>query len=385
MNINYFLNEKLDEVDQENFVREEALYDDISDDRLKRLFGVMHKKLNSLLKFLKIKSKSNKHYNAVESRQLLSIIELYENMQHILKNSELAFELNDEYANMLEICNSFLQESGGSAIPDNLPEITFVEYDPIFYMTETIDVQNIANQNNYKLKLIGSGSYANVYKYKDSFYNKKFVLKQAKKELNEKELDRFKREFEVMNLLKSPYVLEVYAYNDKKNEYIMEYADETIYDFINKNNNSLNIEKRKNIVYQILKGFQYIHSKNYLHRDISFTNILLQQYDNDLSVVKISDFGLVKITNSNLTSIDTDIKGSLNDSNLSVIGFKNYSIVYETYAITRLIYFIMTGRYSLENISDHKIKKFIETGLSSDTEKRYQDIEELKKAFSEAF
>lgn len=49
------------------------------------------------------------------------------------------------------------------------------------------------------MKLIGNGSYANVYKYKDTFYNRPFILKRAKKELTDKEIARFKREFSVFD------------------------------------------------------------------------------------------------------------------------------------------------------------------------------------------
>lgn len=71
---------------------------------------------------------------------------------------------------------------------------------------------------------------------------------------------------------------------------------------------------------QIFKGFSYIYSKGYLHRDISFTNVLLQHYENDLTIVKISDFGLVKMKQSDLTSFGSEINGSLNDSNLQIVG-----------------------------------------------------------------
>ena len=64
------------------------------------------------------------------------------------------------------------------------------------------------------------------------FYNKFFVLKRAKNDLNDKESERFKREFDVMNELKSPFVLEVHRYDEEKNEYYMEYADETLKKFI---------------------------------------------------------------------------------------------------------------------------------------------------------
>lgn len=53
---------------------------------------------------------------------------------------------------------------------------------------------------------------------------------------------------------------------------------------------------------QIFRAFEYIHENIGLHRDISTTNILLKKYDNDLLVIKVSDFGLVKLKNSTLTS-----------------------------------------------------------------------------------
>ena len=133
-----------------------------------------------------------------------------------------------------------------------------------------------------------------------------------------------------MKELNSPYILEVYKFDEVKNEYIMECADETLYNYISKNNTHLTTSQRKFIINQIFKSFDYIHNKIGLHRDISSTNILIKHYD-DLLIIKVSDFGLVKITDSNLTDDDSELKGSLNDPKLGVIGgFKNYSIEYET-------------------------------------------------------
>ena len=43
----------------------------------------------------------------------------------------------------------------------------------------------------YNLKLIGEGSYANVYKYKDTFYNCNFVIKRAKEKFIRKRTTAF--------------------------------------------------------------------------------------------------------------------------------------------------------------------------------------------------
>ena len=56
--------------------------------------------------------------------------------------------------------------------------------------------------------------------------------------------------------------------------------------FIKKNKNFIYKQYEKNIVNQILRAFEYIHSKKILHRDISLTNVLIKKYENNLLVVK---------------------------------------------------------------------------------------------------
>ena len=377
MDIAYLLKNKLEENKLMEVVRTEPLYSNIENKSLKQLFAIMHQRFNALFEFMKSKKKGNGHFNASESRELLNLIKLYEDMQYVLRETPLAFRLDDTYDSMLKFCKGFLKESNGSEIPDDLPEFKIKEYEPIFSISQIISVPIVNKSHNYELKFIGEGSYAKVYKF--------YILKRAKDDLDAKELSRFRLEFDTMRELKSPYVLEVYRYDDINNEYYMEYADETLYDFIRKNNTKLSRKRRRGIAHQIFKGFSYIHSKNYLHRDISFTNILLQHYDNELSVVKISDFGLVKIEHSNLTSFGSEVKGSLNDSNLQVVGFANYNIEYETFALTRLIYYVMTGKYNLENIKNENIKNFVLKGVAPNIDERYHSVDEMQVAFEKAF
>lgn len=384
MNIDVFLQRKFIENELSEVVKTIDLYEDISNNNLKNLFAIMHHKFNSLFSFLSYKQQSNGHYNADESRALLSTIKLYEDMQYVLKNTPYSFKINDDYKGLIMKCKTFLVESGGSAIPEDTPTIDILEYDPIFELSQTIQKETSSNTVSYQIKQIGEGSYAKVFKYKDEFYNKYFVIKRANDNLDGKELARFKKEFEIMNSLHSPYIVEVYRYDCDKNEYYMELADESLYSYISKNNTKLSISERKNIVGQILRAFQYIHSKDILHRDISLTNILIFNYD-DTHIVKIADFGLVKEALSNLTSINSEVKGSLNDSNLHLVGFSNYSIEYETFALTRLIYYVMTGRTNISNEKNPRVLKFLERGFNSDISKRYQNIQDLKTAFNTAF
>lgn len=376
--LNGYFVRKLNEYTYENIDDFIDNYEEIENINLKRIFSKIHFEINALFTFMNFKIGVNGHFNADESRNLIGWIEEIEELKNTLKNTQYSFEVVEYYKEIIDKCKNFLSSSGGSTIPEEFKKINIINIEPIFFLVQTVKISN--DFFNIEKKLIGEGSYAKVYKYKDKFYNRLFVVKTANEGLNEKEIERFKIEFETMKEMNSPYVIDVYRFDNSKLEYIMEYADYTLQKFILKNNSKLSKEERKNIIYQVLKAFEYIHGKGKLHRDISLTNILIKEYDR-LCVVKISDFGLVKQKESILTSTLTEVKGSLNDRSLEHVGFKNYSMLHETYALTRVIYFIMTGKTNIvfSEIEDSKIKLFVENGLSSDLSKRYKNVKEMRE------
>ncbi|WP_312124142.1 protein kinase domain-containing protein [Lysinibacillus boronitolerans] len=346
---------------------------------VRKIFSLLHFELNKLLKYLNGRLR-NGHYTAHESRELLYLIEEIRTVQSVVKGTDLDFELKEDCQKKLEECEGFLQDSGGSPIPSGFERVNVIENEPIFTLRNGISVPNKTQMTYYPTKVIGGGSYATVHKYKDEYYNLNFAIKKAMKNLTEKELERFKIEFEEMKKLQSPYVIEVYKYDEENHQYIMEYADETIESFIKKNNTKLSVNERIGLISQILKAFIYINRKGVLHRDISVKNVLVKKYD-ELNVIKVSDFGLVKRINSTLTNTNTEFKGSLNDPRLEVTGFKNYEIRHETYALTRLIYFVMTGRLTLGSFRSKEFELFIQKGISENIDERYGSIEEIREAF----
>lgn len=227
-------------------------------------------------------------------------------------------------------------------------------------------------------KALGEGSYAKTFRYTDPFYNKAFAVKTAKPNLGQKELERFKREFDQMKQLRSPHIVEVYNYFPDKNEYTMELMDCTLYDYISKNNATLSLGERKRIILQLLRAYSYLHSRSIYHRDVSPRNTLVNVYD-DAIIVKISDFGLVKIPESDLTSESTELKGSMNDPALKVTGFSNYELRHELYAITLLFVFVLTGKCNWAKIKEPPIVEFMNKGTDADIDKRFQTLDELKQ------
>lgn len=359
------------------------LYKSFRNQKLREILMTLHHDLVGLFRTMNERLPTGEHeahFWAEPSRDLIKRIEIIFSLVSSLKETPLAFQIDPYYLDLLTRCRDFLSSSGGSSLPPNMAKVELYYTLPIFLPLSSITISHKQQDFTFDLKLIGSGSYANVYKYKDTFYNRPFILKRAKKELTDKEVARFKREFDVMNDLSSPYILEVYCYNPDKNEYIMEYMDYTLDGYIAAHNATLTIVQRKGIAQQILRAFDYLHSKGHLHRDISPKNILIKEYDDTL-VVKLSDFGLVKIPDSTLTTVNTEFKGYFNDPALVVEGFNTYGIVHETYALTRVIYFVMTGKTNTEKITNQNLRAFVEKGLNPDKIKRFQNIRDMISAF----
>ena len=359
------------------------LYKSFRNQKLREILMTLHHDLVGLFRTMNERLPTGEHeahFWAEPSRDLIKRIEIIFSLVSSLKATPLAFQIDPYYLELLTRCRDFLSSSGGSSLPPNMAKVELYYTLPIFLPLSSITISHKQQDFTFDLKLIGSGSYANVYKYKDTFYNRPFILKRAKKELTDKEMARFKREFDVMNDLSSPYILEVYCYNPDKNEYIMEYMDYTLDGYIAAHNSTLTIIQRKGIAQQILRAFDYLHSKGHLHRDMSPKNILIKEYDDTL-VVKLSDFGLVKIPDSTLTTVNTEFKGYFNDPALVVEGFNTYGIVHETYALTRVIYFVMTGKTNTEKITNQNLRNFVERGLNPDKTKRFQNIRDMISAF----
>ena len=324
--------------------------------------------LNNIFRYMNSQLK-NRYFHAQNSKEFISLDNEIDSFISNLHNQKI--ELHREYKDKMTEINKFICNSGGTTVPDSFSKINIVETEPIFYFNE------IVTKKDKKIKLhpIGKGSYAEVYKYYDEDYEEWFAVKKLKIE-DLKEIERFKNEFNIMKKLNSPFIVKVYKFLESENKYIMEYLDMSLYDYIQKN--ELTLEKRKKIIFQILACFLYLSKNNILHRDVSPKNILVKKYDDNI-LIKVSDFGLVKTEENFLTSTNTENRGSLNEPQLK---FKNYEIRHEIYALTQLIVIVLTGKINFSKIKDEKIKEFLEKGTNT-IENRFQTMKEFSKAVKE--
>lgn len=320
------------------------------------------------------------YFHAQDSRDYLALLQKIDTLYRKLNSSQYAFRFcNNEYEDAIRRTKRFVLKSGGSTIPEGFMAIEIEDLNPIFELIDGVSIGNDEKKIYANLKMVGEGFYAKVFSYTDPNYDMPVILKRAKPTLDNKELTRFKQEFQILKSLHSPYIIVAYAYNDATNEYTMEYMDETIYKYILRENHALTLKERKNIIAQICKGLKYIHSKKLLHRDISLVNVFIKHYD-DVNVIKLGDFGLVKNPENTLTSLQSEIKGSLNDPDLVNVGFGNYEIRHETFALTRLCYFILTGRTNINKQKASAIREFWLKGTNTDINERFVSVDELYEA-----
>ncbi len=145
-------------------------------------------------------------------------------------------------------------------------------------------------KNRYRImEEIGRGGMGIVYRVEDTLKdNMVFALKTIAQNVIQKyrtlSLDHFKNEYEIMTRLKHPNLTRVYEFGEDGDNYyiIMEYLEG--YLLAHKH---FEQEKALDIIVQILRVLEYIHSKHIVYGDIKPLNIMLTG-----NKVKLMDFGL---------------------------------------------------------------------------------------------
>lgn len=345
------------------------------------VYAVLHGELNSHFAAVNERSKipnrfgdeGTGYYHAESSRQFIQLIKDVDSVRQALRVAGVDVEFVRTYEDAIERCEPWLAPSGGSTIPADFVKIELIEFDPVF----------IEGEDSTELKksverpaesMIGTGSYANVFSYVDPDYGIKFAVKRAKKELSPDDLARFRREFDTLKKLSFPYVIEVYRYDETRSEYRMEFCDSTLENYVAKRNSDLKSAVRKRIALQFLYGINYLHLNDVLHRDISLRNILVKQYDRGAVLVKLSDFGLAKHSDSELTRTGTEMKGTIVDPYLEK--FSDYDMPSEIYAIGVVLAFIFTGRKGI-NVEKGGVKTIVDRCTADSFAARYSRVSEI--------
>ncbi|NXW24369.1 CDK13 kinase, partial [Circaetus pectoralis] len=155
--------------------------------------------------------------------------------------------------------------------------------------------------------IIGEGTYGQVYKARDKDTGEMVALKKVRLD-NEKEGFPITaiREIKILRQLNHQSIINMKeivtdkedALDFKKDKgafyLVFEYMDHDLMGLLESGLVHFNENHIKSFMRQLMEGLAYCHKKNFLHRDIKCSNILL----NNRGQIKLADFGLARLYNS---------------------------------------------------------------------------------------
>lgn len=337
-------------------------------------FASLHERANGLLAFMNAKNNGSGggHFNAHESRELISLLGEIQEVVGTLKRVGIVFEVRDDYKKVFDDCRSFLVSSGGSAIPPDFGRVPLERFEAVFGTGAAAAPTRSAEP--LKLTVVGEGAFALVHKYRDPLLDMDVALKTARKNLSDRDRARFRQEYDTLKGLNFPYIVRAYTYDELKTAYTMEFCDSTLYDYIQKNNARLTWNSRRRIALQFLYGLNYLHLKGIMHRDISRKNVLVQAHDLGAVTVKLSDFGLHKTPESDFTKVDSSMKGTILDPTLE--HFADFGPTNDIYAAGHVLSYIFTGRSGLD-IATGPLRQVIDKCTHGEVARRYSTVAEV--------
>ncbi|MCD8159203.1 MAG: serine/threonine protein kinase [Clostridiales bacterium] len=179
-------------------------------------------------------------------------------------------------------------------------------------------------------------------------YNSKVVtISQQDSEKYHYIMNRFVQEAELLRTLDHKNIIKVYDCFSENNTayYVMEYCSGIdLRKYTNDFKNRLNYDNGMNIMFQVMNGLEYIHSKDILHRDIAPDNIYVTKSGH----VKILDFGAARQEGDQLRkNLSIIVKAGY--APIEQYGKQKQGSYTDIYALGASFYHLFTGRIPEES------------------------------------
>lgn len=143
------------------------------------------------------------------------------------------------------------------------------------------------------LGLVGEGSYGMVLKCRQKETGQLVAIKKFLESEDDKQVKKIAlREIKMLKQLRHENLVNLIEVFRKKNRLflVFEFVDHTVLDELEKYPNGLNVQVTKEVLWQVIRGIDFCHAHNIIHRDVKPENILVSK----LRVVKLCDFGFAR-------------------------------------------------------------------------------------------
>ncbi|EGR30802.1 protein kinase domain protein [Ichthyophthirius multifiliis] len=164
-----------------------------------------------------------------------------------------------------------------------------------FIQFENQEKKPISLDSFYLLTIIGKGSYAKVSLVRKKDDNQVYALKAIKKQLikEKNQREHVIGERNILQQVDNQYIVKMkYAFQDNKYIYfVLEFCPGgELYQLLYAKR-QLTEQQTKFYAAQMVKAFEYLHSKNIIYRDLKPENVLITKE----GYIKLTDFGLSKM------------------------------------------------------------------------------------------
>jgi serine/threonine-protein kinase len=221
-------------------------------------------------------------------------------------------------------------------------------------MNNNIHQTNDVVANRYKIiKYLAQGGMQEVYIATDQAFKKHVVLKTPKNISAEK---RFQRSAQVSAKINHPNVAKTLDYIEHERSYLIEeFIDGNDFKFrLNNEFEFLDPHLAAHVIHHLVKGLAAAHHVGVFHRDLKPSNIMVSN-DPSLRQIKLTDFGIAKMTEQKMAEDLQDVEKSITTSKTLVGALpymapeliekpKKAGLPADVWSIGAILYYLMTGK-----------------------------------------
>ncbi|KAK4482975.1 hypothetical protein RD792_010149 [Penstemon davidsonii] len=218
-----------------------------------------------------------------------------------------------------------------------------------------IEVLREATDNFSEDNILGRGGFGIVYKGQLHDGTKIAVKRMESSLINDKGLNEFKAEIEVLTKVRHRNLVGLHGFCDNGNERLLVYEcmpqgclGQHLFDWKEMGTTPLTWSQRVIIALDVARGVEYLHSlaqQSFIHRDLKPSNILL----GDDMRAKVSDFGLVKSAPDGNYSLETRLAGTFGYLAPEYAATGRVTTKVDVFAFGVILMEIITGRKALDD------------------------------------